>query len=278
MEVNALAEAVWLLYNAGTVSRSEGNENTCCGTCSDASCVLTKGYNMQLSVFKKTLLATTVVAAASFSHAAELNSDESIASYGIGYGYVLNLLEQTQGLNLDSAAFVQGALDAFQGNDVSVTDAQVSAAIEALQAKQMAAMEAIQAEQAVAAKQAGEAFLAENAKKAGVTVTESGLQYEVIEKSGGTQRPTANSNVKVHYHGTLVNGTVFDSSVERGQPIDFNLSGVIAGWTEGVQLMAKGDRYRFYIPANLAYGDRSPSPVIPAGSTLIFDVELLDIL
>lgn len=235
---------------------------------------------MHLSVFKKTLLATTVVAAASFSavSAAELETDESIASYGIGYGYVMNLLEQTRGLELDSAAFVQGAIDAFEGSDIAVTDAQVQAAIEALQAKQMAEMEALQAEQAGVAKQAGEAFLAENAKKAGVTVTETGLQYEVIEASGGSERPAADSNVQVHYHGTLVDGTVFDSSVERGQPIDFNLSGVIAGWTEGVQLMAKGDRYRFYIPADLAYGDRSPSPAIPAGSTLIFDVELLDIL
>lgn len=235
---------------------------------------------MQLSVFKKTLLATTIVAAGTWTavNAAELESDESIASYGIGFGYVMNLLEQTQGIDLDSEAFLQGALDAFEGNDISVTDAQVQAAIEALQAKQMAAMEALQAEQAVVAKQAGEAFLAENAKKEGVMVTESGLQYEVIESAGGTERPTANSNVQVHYHGTLVDGTVFDSSVERGQPIDFNLSGVIAGWTEGVQLMAKGDRYRFYIPADLAYGDRSPSPAIPAGSTLIFDVELLDIL
>ena len=121
----------------------------------------------------------------------------------------------------------------------------------------------------------GEQFLAENALKEGVKVTESGLQYEVL-KEGKGKRPNATDRVKVHYHGTLINGTVFDSSVERGEPITFGLNQVIAGWTEGVQLMPVGSKYRFYIPQELGYGSR-PAGQIPPYSTLIFEVELLGI-
>lgn len=107
--------------------------------------------------------------------------------------------------------------------------------------------------------------------------TASGLQYEILKKGTGAARPTLKNVVKVHYHGTLLNGTVFDSSVERGEPIEFPLGGVIKGWQEGLQLMSVGDTFKFTIPANLAYGDMSPSPKIPAGSTLVFTVELLGI-
>lgn len=109
------------------------------------------------------------------------------------------------------------------------------------------------------------------------TTTASGLKYQVLKHGSGTASPKATDTVKVHYHGTLLNGTVFDSSVERGQPISFPLNRVIAGWTEGLQLMKVGDKFKFEIPANLAYGDRSPSPMIPPGSTLVFEVELLGI-
>ena len=121
----------------------------------------------------------------------------------------------------------------------------------------------------------GEQFLAENALKEGVKVTESGLQYEVL-KMGKGPKPTATSTVKVHYHGTLIDGTVFDSSVERGEPISFPLDGVIAGWTEGLQLMPVGSKFRFYIPQELGYGARNAGS-IPPYSTLIFEVELLGI-
>lgn len=124
-------------------------------------------------------------------------------------------------------------------------------------------------------KKAGEQFLAENALKDGVVVTESGLQYEVLKMGKGPQ-PTATDRVKVHYHGTLIDGTVFDSSVERGEPITFALNQVIAGWTEGVQLMPVGSKFRFYIPQELGYGAREAGS-IPAYSTLIFEVELLGI-
>ena len=124
--------------------------------------------------------------------------------------------------------------------------------------------------------QKGEVFLADNATKEGVNSTESGMQYVILEKGEGTVHPTAKSNVKVHYHGTLIDGTVFDSSVDRGEPISFGLNQVISGWTEGVQLMVEGDKFRFYIPSKLAYGNRNAGK-ITAGSLLIFEVELLKI-
>lgn len=126
-------------------------------------------------------------------------------------------------------------------------------------------------------KKEGEDFLAENGKKEGIVTTESGLQYEVITKGDGAN-PTATDVVKVHYHGTLIDGTVFDSSVDRGQPIEFPLNGVIPGWTEGVQLMPVGSKYKFYIPYNLAYGERGAGANIKPFSALIFEVELLDIV
>lgn len=110
-----------------------------------------------------------------------------------------------------------------------------------------------------------------------IHTTASGLRYEVLKRGTGTVSPTATDNVMVHYHGTLLNGSVFDSSVQRGQPISFPLNGVIAGWTEGVQLMKVGDKFKFTIPSNLAYGANSPTPLIPPFSTLVFEVELLAI-
>lgn len=119
-------------------------------------------------------------------------------------------------------------------------------------------------------------FLAENAQQEGVESTVSGLQYKVLTKGEGTLTPTAKSRVKVHYHGTLIDGSVFDSSVDSGKPISFALNRVIAGWTEGLQLMAEGDKFRFYLASNLAYGNRGVGK-IPAGSLLIFDVQLIAI-
>jgi FKBP-type peptidyl-prolyl cis-trans isomerase len=123
-------------------------------------------------------------------------------------------------------------------------------------------------------KVAGEKFLADNGKKQGVVTTASGLQYQVIKEGEGVH-PTGESTVKVHYHGTTIEGIVFDSSVERGEPIEFPLNQVIPGWTEGVQLMSKGAKYKFFIPQELAYGSSSPTPVITPYSCLVFEVELL---
>ena len=132
------------------------------------------------------------------------------------------------------------------------------------------------AEKYAANKTAGEEFLAKNAEKEGVMTTESGLQYEILTEGTG-ESPAARDTVTVHYEGTLITGEVFDSSVKRGQPASFPLNGVIKGWTEGLQLMKTGAKYRFYIPQDLAYGSRSTGPLIKPFSTLIFDVELISV-
>jgi FKBP-type peptidyl-prolyl cis-trans isomerase FklB len=123
----------------------------------------------------------------------------------------------------------------------------------------------------------GAEFLANNAKRPGVVKLTSGLQYEVLVAGTGTQKPTLNNKVKCHYHGTLIDGTVFDSSVQRGEPISFPLNGVIKGWQDALQLMTVGSKWKLFIPSELAYGERSAGPVIGPGSTLIFEVELLGI-
>jgi FKBP-type peptidyl-prolyl cis-trans isomerase FklB len=138
-------------------------------------------------------------------------------------------------------------------------------------------MQAEGAEKAKLASAEGQKFLDENAKRAEVTVTESGLQYEILTAGEG-EKPTAASTVKTHYHGTLIEGTVFDSSYERGQPAEFPISGVIAGWTEALQLMPVGSKWRLAIPYELAYGEQGAGGAIGPFQTLVFDVELLEIL
>lgn len=122
----------------------------------------------------------------------------------------------------------------------------------------------------------GKDFLTKNKAEEGVVETASGLQYQVLQQGEGTEHPTASSKVKVHYHGSLLDGTVFDSSVDRGEPISFGLNQVISGWTEGVQLMVIGDKFKFFIPSELGYGNRAAGKISP-GSLLIFEVELLEI-
>jgi len=167
--------------------------------------------------------------------------------------------------------FKEGFLDAFQGKN-KFSEEEMKACFsniqEILMAKQNAGSEI--------EKEAGRQFLAENKKRAEVHETASGLQYEVIVMGDGA-KPSATDRVKVHYHGTTIDGRVFDSSIQRGEPIVFGLNQVIAGWTEGVQLMPVGSKFKFYIPSDLAYGDNSPSDKIKPGATLIFEVELLDI-
>ena len=163
----------------------------------------------------------------------------------------------------------QGMINGMHGDTVMMTNYEAQMYIRST-------MQARAAKDSEPNRIAGEEFLAENAQRPEVTVTESGLQYEVLQKGKGNVHPTEQSTVTVHYHGTLIDGTVFDSSVERGEPASFPLNGVIRGWTEGVQLMVVGDKFRFYVPYNLAYGDRDMGNIKPY-SALIFDVELLDI-
>lgn len=174
---------------------------------------------------------------------------------------------------VDAEAVAQGVIDALTGKESQVARAQLEEAFRIIGTQMQAKQEAKAGMQA----KEGEAFLTENAKKAGITITASGLQYEIITAGAGAI-PTATSKVKTHYHGTLIDGTVFDSSVTRGEPIDFPVNGVIAGWTEALQLMPVGSKWRLYIPHNLAYGERGAGASIAPFAALIFEVELLDIV
>ncbi len=202
----------------------------------------------------------------------QYKTNEDLVSYGIGR-QMGDQLASNPFDGVSAAAVAQGVMDALNGVAMSYSNEQMQAAFEAINTQ----MQAKEAEKSKVLAAAGEAFLAENAKKAGVKVTASGLQYEVITQGTGAI-PTATSKVKTHYHGTLIDGTVFDSSVNRGQPIDFPVNGVIAGWTEALQLMPVGSKYRLYIPYNLAYGERGAGASIKPYSALIFDVELIDIV
>ncbi|MCF2859554.1 FKBP-type peptidyl-prolyl cis-trans isomerase [Pseudoalteromonas sp. SMS1] len=200
------------------------------------------------------------------------NTDAGKASYGIG----LQMGEQLKANpfeGLDLNAVFEGMKDAYTGGEFRVEIPEIQAAFEKINSEIQARRE----EEAKVLAAEGTAFLEENAKRTEVTVTESGLQYEVITTGEG-DKPAADSTVRVHYHGTLINGTVFDSSYDRGQPAEFPVNGVIKGWTEALQLMTAGSKLRLYIPHDLAYGERGAGASIAPYSTLIFDVELLEIL
>lgn len=182
--------------------------------------------------------------------------------------------------DFDMAAFKQGFVAQMEDDSLEFTKPEIDSVLMAYftpkNEEYRAKMQAKQEAQAAVNIEKGKTFLAENATREGVTTLESGLQYEVIKEGSGAQ-PTTADKVKTHYHGTLIDGTIFDSSVDRGEPITFPLNGVIKGWQEGIPLMKVGAKYRLFVPQELAYGMQSPSPTIPAGSALIFEVELLDI-
>jgi len=195
-----------------------------------------------------------------------------IVSYGIGRQMGDQLTgDPFEGMNGD--AVMAGLSDSLGGVESPISQEQFQKAFEEINA----IMQAKQEEKAKAAGAAGEAFLAENANKEGVVVTESGLQYEIITAGDG-EKPTAESTVSTHYHGTLIDGTVFDSSVERGTPAEFPVNRVIPGWTEALQLMPKGSKWRLFIPQELAYGAQGWGGTIAPYSALVFEVELLDIV
>ncbi|WP_317195171.1 FKBP-type peptidyl-prolyl cis-trans isomerase [Carboxylicivirga sediminis] len=189
-------------------------------------------------------------------------------SYALGMNLAQNL--KASGIEtIEYAEFTKGLEAAFEGKETQMS------ADEANQTLQQFFGE-LQAKQAEAAIQAGKDFLAENTKKEGVVTLESGLQYEVITEGDGA-KPSAADQVECHYHGTLIDGTVFDSSVQRGEPATFPVSGVIQGWVEALQLMPVGSKWRLYIPSNLAYGERGAGQHIGPHTTLVFEVELLAI-
>jgi FKBP-type peptidyl-prolyl cis-trans isomerase len=196
-------------------------------------------------------------------------NDVEKRSYALGCDVGNNF--KMMNLSIEKDSFAQGVMDALAGK-IAMTDAELSAQFELINKE----LEERQRKQASAEKEASEKFLAENKVKDGVVTTASGLQYKVITMGTGV-KPSATETVKVHYHGTLIDGTVFDSSVQRGEPIEFPLNRVIKGWTEGLQLMPVGSKFIFYIPSDLAYSEASPSPLIKPNSTLIFEVELLDV-
>jgi FKBP-type peptidyl-prolyl cis-trans isomerase FklB len=203
---------------------------------------------------------------------AQLTKVDSV-SYLVGMNIGASIMKDFSEANV--SLLIKGLQDAMTKQAPMCSDPGNEMLNNFFQQKQQA-MQAQEEMNNMAYKQVGEEFLAKNAKRKGVTVTASGLQYEVLKEGKGEQ-PTATSKVKVHYHGTTPEGVVFDSSVERGEPISFGLDQVIKGWTEGVQLMKVGAKYRFYIPQELAYGPSSPSPTIKAYMPLVFEVELIEI-
>jgi FKBP-type peptidyl-prolyl cis-trans isomerase len=203
----------------------------------------------------------------------DLKDPKIRASYAIGVDIARNVKKAP--LEVDVKALAAGLTDGF-GDKQSLTEAEQREAIMALQKRAAEKAEASQKAAGESNRKEGQEFMAANGKKAGVKTTASGLQYEVLKAGDGKGKsPKATDGVKVHYHGTRIDGKVFDSSVERKEPISFPLNGVIPGWTEGLQLMKEGDKFKFVIPADLAYGDRGAGEDIPPGTTLIFEVELL---
>lgn len=190
-------------------------------------------------------------------------------SYALGMVIGHNLKNMSVN-EINAADFAAAVSDVLAGNTTKIDDAEAQQIVNTFLQKQ-------QEEMGKAVREDGERFLAENAKKEGVTVLPSGLQYTVIKEGNGA-KPLAIDRVKCHYEGTLPNGTIFDSSYKRGEPAVFPLNGVIAGWTEGVQLMNEGAKYRFFIPYHLAYGERGAGQAIPPYAALVFDVELIEVV
>ena len=209
-----------------------------------------------------------------------LESEDARIAYAIGMNIGMNIMSQGLLEGLDPQVFLAGVTDSM-GSDPDLTMEEMFAALELFQQRQQELMEQeLEQNRAVAAEAlaAGQQFLSENGARDGVTTLDSGLQYEVLSAGPGGASPGVSDAVLAHYHGTLIDGAIFDSSVDRGEPAQFSLAQVIPGWTEALQLMSVGDHWRLFIPAELAYGETSPTPAIPANSVLIFDVELLEIV
>lgn len=203
--------------------------------------------------------------------AAQLRTDEQKVSYGFGLQFGDQLRKnQFEGMDID--AVVAGIRDWFDRGESALSDEDLNPAYQAIQAKQQAK----QAQQSAAQSAIADQFMTQNADRDGVTTTDSGLQYEVLE-SGEGNTPSLDSTVVVHYHGTFIDGSVFDSSIQRGEPATFGVTQVIPAWTEALQLMSVGDKWRVFAPPHLAYGEQGAGGVIPPNTALIFEVHLIDI-
>jgi FKBP-type peptidyl-prolyl cis-trans isomerase FklB len=198
-----------------------------------------------------------------------LKTTEDSLSYAIGLS-VANFYKQQNITQINTALVTRAINDMTKKGNLLMNEQQANSCI-------VGYMQKAKAEKASGTKKAGEEFLAANKNKPGVITLPSGLQYVVL-KEGTGPKPGATDKVKCHYHGTLIDGRVFDSSVDRGQPVELNVNGVIPGWTEALQLMSVGSKWKLFVPSNLAYGDQQPGPMIAPGSTLVFEVELLDIV
>jgi FKBP-type peptidyl-prolyl cis-trans isomerase FklB len=205
-------------------------------------------------------------------------------SYALGVNIARNLKAQNLD-KIDAMLLYKGLSDVLLGKKVALNDEVSTMCVNSFYQKMnpdkgkgaATGGDKKQMEEIAKNKAAGQKFLAENAKKAGVITMPEGWQYEVLKTSESKEHPTATSTVKCHYHGTLTDGTVFDSSVERGEPISFPLNGVIKGWTLSVPMMTVGSKWKVFLPSDLAYGDNAAGPKIPGGSTLIFEIELIGI-
>lgn len=201
-----------------------------------------------------------------------LKSNKEKISYIIGRDMAANF--QKQGLEVDPDIFIEGFKEALSGQKSQLSPDDVQSAMMELQQLMSSRQNASDGRVGEINQQEGEAFLAENKNREGVVALPSGLQYQILNQGTG-KSPSKTDSVTTHYHGTLIDGTVFDSSYERGEPATFPVNGVIAGWTEALQKMKEGDKWRLFIPSNLAYGTRGAGGDIGPNATLIFDVELL---
>lgn len=229
-------------------------------------------------MLKKVLLVATIAAAVAGCNdqpasEAKLETEEQKVSYGMGLNLGGRIQEE---FDLDVDAFALGMRHAVEGGERLMTDEEIATAVQSFQQRQMAEREGEFKKQAEANQAASEAYLAKNAQKEGVVTTDSGLQYRVLEQGEG-EKPGPDDVVTVHYRGTLVDGTEFDSSYQRGEPVTFPVAGVIPGWTEALQLMSVGSKYELVIPPELGYGPGGTGGVIGPNAALIFEVELLGI-
>ncbi len=217
---------------------------------------------------KNIFLSLIVLLGFSSINAQNLNTEMEKVSYSLGVNVAKSV--KNQGLeSIDADAIAKAFKDVFEGNTLEISEEEANIVLQDYFGKLANAQQKANVE-------AGQKFLDENAKREGVVTTSTGLQYEVLQEGSGDS-PKETDNVTVHYHGTLIDGTVFDSSVDRGQPATFPVNGVIPGWVEALQLMNPGAKYKLFIPSNLAYGERGAGGAIGPNATLVFEVELISI-